>query len=680
MALFKLFRGPSADLPTSGDLLKDGYAFFCTDDGKFVINYKDGVDGDGNDIIKQKRVNASELDSIAKDLEKLGLDIEEIKAAIAAQTDWDQSDNTAVDFIKNKPFYDTRVILREKEQYVLTGTSESEHVADRKALFPEDTIVKLGYYSWGPENGVDYSHIVYFCQSEEEILIGECPRKYLDVEIVVSFEDDSHIYMYSADRRILSSQETGYVVNEVIVPEIYEGELKQLDEKYIPDSIANKEWVENHVTTNVKDGKVTGSLQQIADGVENGFDFTNKNSKATALDSSLDGIIPYGATGEFASSFGGKSAAIGKRSHAEGTTTIAKGKYSHAEGDNSVTLGHDSHAEGYATVTGPDGTAQHAEGIFTQALGNAAHAEGNDTEAVGDYSHAEGNGTHALNYNAHAEGLNTTASGGNSHAEGSGTEASGMCSHAEGAKSIASGEYAHAEGYKSEAKGLHTHAEGRGSIAEGEKSHAEGNYTQALGYASHSEGDHTIARGDHSHASGYATEANGYAQTVIGKVNAIKGDEVLFIVGNGSGDHVHKTPSNAFEVYQDGRVKSYVDLTKVTLENNDLTTVAYTTTLVDNAIKSILGDDVHEAYDTFKEIQELLAIDETGASALISQVVDNAKNISTNADEIGQLKEYIQKLEERVAELEAKLDFEELLIDGGSADIQLAVLDNTVLL
>ena len=77
MALFKVFRGNSANLPTSGDMMKDGYAFFCTDDGKFIINYmEDGV-------LKQKRINAGELDQIKLELASLSLSINEIEDLIA---------------------------------------------------------------------------------------------------------------------------------------------------------------------------------------------------------------------------------------------------------------------------------------------------------------------------------------------------------------------------------------------------------------------------------------------------------------------------------------------------------------------------------------------------------------------------------------------------------------------
>ena len=57
MALFKPFRGNRASLDAQP--LHDGYAYFCTDDGSFHIDY---VDADGN--LQRKQVNASYLEKL----------------------------------------------------------------------------------------------------------------------------------------------------------------------------------------------------------------------------------------------------------------------------------------------------------------------------------------------------------------------------------------------------------------------------------------------------------------------------------------------------------------------------------------------------------------------------------------------------------------------------------------
>lgn len=215
---------------------------------------------------------------------------------------------------------------------------------------------------------------------------------------------------------------------------------------------------------NIEGGSGATAVQMLQDGTSGTFDFTGKNPNATALDSSLTGNIAYGGTGAYSASFCGKSAAMGKRSFAQGTTTIAKGAYSHAEGDNSVALGNDSHAEGAVNV----------------AAGFASHAEGNTTQATGDNSHSEGNLTVSSALNSHAEGYKTSAVGQSSHAEGSESIAGSTASHAEGNTTIASGVHTHSEGYLTRAYGDNSHAEGYLTIAHGTNSHVEGYSSMVL--------------------------------------------------------------------------------------------------------------------------------------------------------------------------------------------------------
>jgi hypothetical protein len=69
MALFKPFRGTRTTLPTE---LHDGYAYFCTDDGSFHIDYKD-TDGS----LKRRQINAQDAETLT------GVTLEEIKASIS---------------------------------------------------------------------------------------------------------------------------------------------------------------------------------------------------------------------------------------------------------------------------------------------------------------------------------------------------------------------------------------------------------------------------------------------------------------------------------------------------------------------------------------------------------------------------------------------------------------------
>lgn len=110
------------------------------------------------------------------------------------------------------------------------------------------------------------------------------------------------------------------------------------------------------------------------------------------------------------------------------------------------------------------------------AIGKYSHAEGSETTASGSNSHTEGLGTTASGYCSHAEGQNTNASGGSAHAEGVSTTASGLFSHAEGNHAIASGQCSHAEGNNTIASGNHSHAEGTRTNASGHNQHVQGKY------------------------------------------------------------------------------------------------------------------------------------------------------------------------------------------------------------
>lgn len=346
----------------------------------------------------------------------------------------------------------------------------------------------------------------------------------------------------------------------------------------------------NDVPTNLENGSGTKAIYQSYDtGYGNTIDMSAKNPNAWELyqaagHSGNDKYITKGATGQYATSLGGISAAAGKRALADGTNTIAIGKYSHAEGDNSVTLGNESHAEGNQTVT--NGSAAHSEGFSTQAIGNNAHAEGAQTIAYAENAHSEGYAStvkdnyiivdhgitpqpippepipptpptpeelDALNGSgAHSEGHNTFVLGCGAHAEGDSTKAYGRLSHAEG-RGTQTGELILRK--TEDNKDYYTPNQDK------QFQHAEGELTKAIGHASHAGGYETIAGYDY--------------QTVVGKYNANK-EHTLFEVGYGWADNERH---NALEVWDDGRATVGANPTN----NLDVATKEY----VDNRIVDV---------------------------------------------------------------------------------------------
>ena len=65
MALFKQFRGERQSLDAQEK--HDGYAYFCTDDGSFHIDY---VDGDGN--LQRKQINETFIKQILNMTDDIG--------------------------------------------------------------------------------------------------------------------------------------------------------------------------------------------------------------------------------------------------------------------------------------------------------------------------------------------------------------------------------------------------------------------------------------------------------------------------------------------------------------------------------------------------------------------------------------------------------------------------------
>ena len=90
MALWKPFRGSRAALDAVEK--HDGYVYFCTDDGSLFFDY---ADADGN--LQRKQINAKDAETLT------GLSLDEIKAYVQVQADFNQTDETKPDYIKNKP-------------------------------------------------------------------------------------------------------------------------------------------------------------------------------------------------------------------------------------------------------------------------------------------------------------------------------------------------------------------------------------------------------------------------------------------------------------------------------------------------------------------------------------------------------------------------------------------------
>ena len=134
--------------------------------------------------------------------------------------------------------------------------------------------------------------------------------------------------------------------------------------KYIPDTIARKADIpevdltsyqtksdENLTTT---DKTIVGAINEIEDGL------VGENTTGTVY--TIDNESVTAAEGAEIFNDYTNNKAVGKYSHAEGSTTIATGEASHAEGQNTTASGIHSHAEGLLTEAIKAGS--HAEGYW----------------------------------------------------------------------------------------------------------------------------------------------------------------------------------------------------------------------------------------------------------------------------------------------------------------------------
>ena len=142
MALFKPFRGTRAALDSQE--LHDGYAYFCTDDGSFHIDY---VDSDGN--LQRKQINAKDAETLT------GMSLDEIKNTIldSAKTYTD----TQIDSHNHNDTYYTEAEIDSKISAVNTSINnitngnttvakaeEATHATSADSATTATTATKLG--------------------------------------------------------------------------------------------------------------------------------------------------------------------------------------------------------------------------------------------------------------------------------------------------------------------------------------------------------------------------------------------------------------------------------------------------------------------------------------------------------------------------------------------------------
>ena len=377
------------------------------------------------------------------------------------QADWNCNDETASDYVKNRPFYSNLTITEILDVLKYDG----------------EWIEEYGEVKWSPTNPDNMPVIdpVFVVGETYTLIVNgveyECVAQNIDGMIYLC--DDPAMTNYNMATIFMPAEMAGLdayagkliayvaVVKSNLAPVTefrivgMAGEIVKIDEIYLPDSVINgintaQTTADNAQTTaDNAIGKAETNASNLA------IEITNRE---TADNLKMDKNNPVG-TGSFSMNRKADTV-IGDFSHAEGNETIASGDYSHAEGCgfiSGIKITGEANSKTYTVNKEYENSIKvgdvlrYNNGYFVITSYNLSTLT-ITTDKTLDNTNALDNvyvnkllGISFGKY-SHAEGIHTIASGENSHAEGSVTIASGMDSHAEGYKIIATGEYQHVQG------------------------------------------------------------------------------------------------------------------------------------------------------------------------------------------------------------------------------------------
>ena len=272
------------------------------------------------------------------------------------QADWNQNDQSANDYIKNRPFYEYKAPARLLNGMFKFTSNNNLYIA--KPTFEYDFIIGETYTvkfdgSTYKCNAIKINDYWYALGNLSFINMGENTNE----PFVIEKQSSGYSIKTNISKSNISVEVTGNAMIATKIPE-----------KYLPDNIGSgssvqPNWNQTDTTANdyiknkpnVIGAKGTGSYSEI-------FNYPSNHMN--------------------------KNTASGEASHAEGIKTTASGKYSHAEGMETKAEGYQSHSEGFKTTA--KGDHSHVEGSLTSAKRTGAHAEGWGTIASSAWQHVQG--------------------------------------------------------------------------------------------------------------------------------------------------------------------------------------------------------------------------------------------------------------------------------------------------
>lgn len=223
--------------------------------------------GEGDDTVDAK-IAAAKAEAISAAAGDATAKVDELKEYVdekAVQADWNQNDETAPDYVKNRTHYDNSSVEYLLENMPVSGMQQGA-MGSGTCYYPEGVTIdwEVGKTYYLNFNGQVYSGTGY----ESEILFSKIPHP-TDPSRTISPE-------FNSDRVTgVGFYDVNYDwANSDLTMTLYSGtvDIKQLDEKFIPDTIARVADVESLNTRmstaeekiSVLEGKVSANEQAIA--------------------------------------------------------------------------------------------------------------------------------------------------------------------------------------------------------------------------------------------------------------------------------------------------------------------------------------------------------------------------------------------------------------------------------
>lgn len=180
------------------------------------------------------------------------------KLVPAPQMDYNQNDESASDYIKNRPCYSTEVEVTPKRTYTFDGNLEGKEFVDfgdgNCFIKVSDDIITNSDELLGSTIKINRNGVIEEVVVTEEDLdttgSGFFGVAYVAIVYdVTQLSADAPPFPSNGIYFAYESTQNAYV-SEFIIPAVMAEEVKQLDEKYLPDGIATEEYVDGLIAVN----------------------------------------------------------------------------------------------------------------------------------------------------------------------------------------------------------------------------------------------------------------------------------------------------------------------------------------------------------------------------------------------------------------------------------------------